>query len=102
VVVTIVRNGAVVTLGAAGTGAPGVLLEGARMAETGWIALCAGDHQVDASGCWALPGFVQAHVHPRQTIWPMELGLDTNTAAASARWGEGHEHDALSGRRQIL
>lgn len=102
---TVIRNGAVVTLGTAGTIAADVVVEDGRIAEIGRVPSRPGDQQIDASGCWVLPGLVQTHVHLCQTlfrglaedldvvrwldrwIWPMEQALDADTAAASARWG---------------
>ncbi len=63
------------------------------------------DRVIDASGCFVLPGFVQAHVHLVQTlfrgeaegtgllewlrrfVWPLEAAHDESTLRASARLG---------------
>ena len=60
---------------------------------------------LDATGCWVLPGFVQAHVHLCQTLWrnraddmplmewlhtwtwPLEAAHDEATLRASTRLG---------------
>lgn len=63
------------------------------------------DETIDASGCWVLPGFVQAHLHLcqtlfrglaeqtdllrwlRESIWPLEAAHTAESLAASARLG---------------
>ncbi|TDD29226.1 N-ethylammeline chlorohydrolase [Kribbella turkmenica] len=82
-----------------------VAVEGNVIAAIGKIRATGGDQEVDATGCWVIPGLVQTHVHLCQTlfrgvaedldvmqwldrhIWPLEQLLDRESAAASARWG---------------
>ncbi|WP_283139541.1 amidohydrolase [Rhizohabitans arisaemae] len=102
---TVIRGGAVLTMGPPGFLRGDVAVEGNRIAEVGRVSPGKADVEIDASGCWVLPGFVQTHVHLCQTlfrglaedldvmewldrwIWPLEQALDREATAASARWG---------------
>jgi 5-methylthioadenosine/S-adenosylhomocysteine deaminase len=102
---TVIRNGTVLTMGPQGVPHGDVAVEGNRIVEVGRVSPAKADVEVDASGCWVVPGFVQTHVHLCQTlfrglaedldvmqwldrwIWPLEQALDREAAAASARWG---------------
>ncbi len=102
---TVVRNGTVIMGGLKGTHRADVAIEGATIVEIGQVRVSAGDLEIDAEGCWVLPGLVQTHVHLCQTlfrgvaedldvmqwldrwIWPLEQHLDYEAASASARWG---------------
>jgi cytosine/adenosine deaminase-related metal-dependent hydrolase len=99
-----IRNGTLVTMGSSGTVRADVLIEDGRITD---IASRVGPatHEIDATGCVVLPGFVQTHVHLcqtlfrtlaedldvmewlRQWIWPLEVALDADSMAASCRLG---------------
>ncbi|MFH1177449.1 MAG: amidohydrolase family protein [Acidobacteriota bacterium] len=82
-----------------------VLVSGGVIAAVAPSLPAAGAQILDASGCFVLPGFVQAHVHVVQSlarhraeglellrwlkerIWPYEAALDAGEVAAAARLG---------------
>ena len=82
-----------------------VLVQGRQIAAIGDVAAPSGAQVIDASGCYVMPGLVQAHVHLVQTIfrglgedlslldwlrtriWPLEAAHDEASIRASVRLG---------------
>jgi 5-methylthioadenosine/S-adenosylhomocysteine deaminase len=111
---TLIRSGTLVCMDAAGTVAPGdVLIRGATIlavgdaarAEVAALPGSRADLEIDAGGCFVLPGFVHAHLHLCQTlfrglaeqadllrwlrerIWPLEAAHTEASMLASVRLG---------------
>lgn len=82
-----------------------VLIAGSHIEEVGRVEPRPGWEVIDASGCYVLPGLVQAHVHLVQTlfrghaedlpllewlrrrVWPLEAAHDEASLRASVRLG---------------
>ncbi|HET8568697.1 MAG TPA: amidohydrolase family protein [Candidatus Limnocylindria bacterium] len=116
----LIRGGTLLpmTEGAARTARGDVLVAGTRISEVGEVAPAAGVPVIDASGCYVMPGLVQAHVHLVQTlfrglaedlsllewlrrrIWPLEAAHDEASLRASVRLGV--QELLLSGTTTVL
>jgi 5-methylthioadenosine/S-adenosylhomocysteine deaminase len=104
----VIRSGTLVCMDAAGTVARGdVLVRDGRIAALGPDAAASAPtaDEIDASGCFVLPGFVHGHLHLCQTlfrglaeqadlltwlrarIWPLEAAHTEASMGASARLG---------------
>jgi 5-methylthioadenosine/S-adenosylhomocysteine deaminase len=104
----VIRSGTLVCMDAAGTVARGdVLVRDGRIAALGpdAAASASGADEIDASGCFVLPGLVHGHLHLCQTlfrglaeqadlltwlrarIWPLEAAHTEASMGASARLG---------------
>ena len=82
-----------------------LLISGSRIEDTGRVEARPDSEVLDATGCFVLPGLVQAHVHLvqtlfrgmaedlpllewlRQRIWPLEAAHDEASLRASVRLG---------------
>ena len=78
----VIRNGTVLTGG--GARRVDVAVEGAHIADVGVVESAAADTEIDATGCWVGPGFVDLHTHLRDPGQTAKEDLATGSRAAAA------------------
>ncbi len=64
-----------------------VLIEDGRirsLSEPGRLAAASSSHQLDASGCWVVPGLIDMHTHLREPGYEYKETIETGTRAAVA------------------
>jgi 5-methylthioadenosine/S-adenosylhomocysteine deaminase len=102
---SIIRNATVLTMNdACDVVAGDVVVRDGRIVSIGSATDIVGAREIDARGCYLLPGFIQTHIHLCQTlfrgyaddlalldwlktrVWPMEAAHTPRSLAAAARW----------------
>lgn len=82
---SVITNGTVIT-GAGRENADLFISDGkiAAIASPGVIPIPEGAREIDASGCWVLPGMIDVHVHLREPGYVHKEDITTCTQAAAA------------------
>jgi dihydroorotase len=84
-IASVITNGRVIT-GAGRENADVFISDGkiAAIASPGVIPVPEGAREIDASGCWVLPGMIDVHVHLREPGYVHKEDITTCTQAAAA------------------